>query len=86
MFFFFPRRVNKFIFTNLAICCCFFLSELFILKVNCWSLLNSLGENDTDQLVREALLFHFTASEADEDLGKGRLLFPLWKLLSLFSE
>lgn len=54
--------------------------------MNCWSLLNSLGENDTDQLVSEAWLFNFTASEADEDLGKGRLLFPLWKLLSLFSE
>lgn len=29
--------------------------------------------------------FHFAGSKADEDLGKGRLLFPLWKLLSLFS-
>ena len=37
-------------------------------------------------LLHEALLFNFTASEADEGLGKERLLFPLWKLLSLFSE
>lgn len=28
--------------------------------------------------------FNFTGSRADEALGKGRLLFPLWKLLSLF--
>jgi len=37
-------------------------------------------------LLDEALLFNFTASEAEEGLGKERLLFPLWKLLSLFSE
>lgn len=31
------------------------------------------------------LAFNFTGSEADGDVGKGRLWFPLWKLLSLFS-
>lgn len=30
-------------------------------------------------------LFHAPGWEADEALAKGKLLFPLWKLLSLFS-
>lgn len=56
----FSLRVNKFILINLAICCCFFLPELFILKVNCWSLLNSVGENVIDQFVSETFFFfHF---------------------------
>lgn len=36
-------------------------------------------------LCEGSIAFNFSGSEADEDFGKGRLLFPLWKLLSLFS-